>query len=235
MKTAILGGAALALLAGDCFAQDLLNTFSGSAPSASTRSAYTAPTKTVARPPVAGAAPVTTSKITFHSRPAGAKITLPDGKSCTAPCSLTVGFNEKFTAVATKHGYRSKEIEVAPQVTDRGKAQIIGAAIGAGVVGLVVGAAMADRAYGPEPFVVELVPGEGGPVAASSARQATSGTATSRQEAAARKASARATQAKISCSPQGCVEVKAGCSVAETQNISSSSALGGGGASVVCR
>jgi len=28
---------------------------------------------------------------------------------------------------------------------------VIGSAIGAGVIGLVVGAAIADRAYGPEP------------------------------------------------------------------------------------
>jgi len=39
---------------------------------------------------------------------------------------------------------------------------VIGSAIGAGVIGLVVGAAIADRAYGPEPFVVELTPGSGG-------------------------------------------------------------------------
>lgn len=103
------------------------------------------------------------SKILFHSRPSGARIALPDGKSCVAPCSITVGYNEKFTAVATKRGYFKKEFEVSPSVTDLGRAQIIGSALGAGVVGLVVGAAIADRAYGPEPVVVELVADPTGP------------------------------------------------------------------------
>jgi len=64
----------------------------------------------------------TTSKITFHTRPSGAKITLDSGRSCIAPCSMIVGFNEKFTAVATKPGYQSKEILVSPSLTDVGKA-----------------------------------------------------------------------------------------------------------------
>jgi len=35
---------------------------------------------------------------------------------------MIVGFNEKFTAVATKPGYQSKEILVSPSLTDVGKA-----------------------------------------------------------------------------------------------------------------
>jgi hypothetical protein len=164
MRAAILGSAVVALLAGEVFAQNMLDVPSGAAPSTTTKSQYTPPPPRASNPNAAPGA--TTSKITFHSRPPGARITLSDGKSCIAPCSFTVGFNEKFTAVASKPGYRAKEIDVSPSVTDRGKAQIIGSALGAGVIGLVVGAAMADRAYGTEPFVVELVADPTAPVVA---------------------------------------------------------------------
>jgi hypothetical protein len=160
----VLGGAVLALLAGDVFAQS--GDMAPGAPAKATARSQTPPPKSTSKP-TAGAASATTSKITFHSRPSGAKITLSNGKSCIAPCSFIVGFNEKFTAVATKSGYRAKEIDVSPSVTNLGKAQIIGSAIGGGVIGLVVGAAMADRAYGPEPFVAELTPDPTGAAVAS--------------------------------------------------------------------
>jgi len=105
----------LALLAGEVFAQG-----SGSSPAPAP-----AKPKVASKPAAAQLAPAgkpTTSKITFHSRPSGAKITLDSGRSCIAPCSMIVGFNEKFTAVATKPGYQSKEILVSPSLTDAGKA-----------------------------------------------------------------------------------------------------------------
>lgn len=147
MKAIICGGAVLVLLAGDVLAQSAAP---GTKPKAAAQSKS------------APATPTATSKITFHSRPPGAKVTLDNGRSCIAPCSMIVGFNEKFTAIATKPGYQKKEILVSPSLTNTGKAQVIGSALGAGVIGLVVGAAIADRAYGPEPFVVELVPDAGG-------------------------------------------------------------------------
>jgi hypothetical protein len=162
MRTMIVGSAVLALLSADVCAQGMDN--KPSAPSNAAASKKTAQRPKAAQAP---AGPSTTSKITFHSHPSGAKITLSNGKSCIAPCSFIVGFNEKFTAVGTKPGYRPKEILVAPSLTDLGKAQVIGTAIGAGVIGLVVGAAIADRAYGPEPFVVELTPDPTGAAVAS--------------------------------------------------------------------
>lgn len=162
MKAMMCGGAVLALLAGDAFAQGTDNT-SGAKPKAAAQS-KSAPAKPAAAKPAATGKP-TTSKITFHSRPPGARITLDNGKSCVAPCSMIVGFNEKFTAIASKPGYQKKEVLVSPSLTDTGKAQVIGSAIGAGLIGMVVGAAIADRAYGPEPFVVELTPEAGRVVA----------------------------------------------------------------------
>lgn len=224
MKAAIFGSAVLALLPGNCFAQTSLETNSGAAPNAATQSKYKNP------PPRSGpvrasdvSEAASTSKLVFHSRPSGAKITLPDGKSCTAPCSITVGYNEKFTATAAKRGYLSKEFRVEPQVTNLGRAQIIGSAIGAGVVGLVVGAAMADRAYGPEPIVVELEQDPTSPHAQVYVAKQMRGWPQTSGESA-----------RIACTMQGCLEVKAGCRVIQRSNVSSAAAGGGQGETVVC-
>jgi len=106
MRSVIIGSAVLALLAGEVFAQG-----SGSSPAPAPAKPKVASKPAAAQPAPAGKP--TTSKITFHS---------DSGRSCIAPCSMIVGFNEKFTAVATKPGYQSKEILVSPSLTDAGKA-----------------------------------------------------------------------------------------------------------------
>lgn len=51
---------------------------------------------------------------------------------------------------------------MSPDVTDQGKAYMVGMAIGAGLIGLAVAGATAPRAYSATPISVELTPLAGG-------------------------------------------------------------------------
>jgi hypothetical protein len=167
MQKAIMGGLALLWLGGNCVAQSAGSNATTVAPVTSTdskKAVHTKTRKTTETATASGKTGVitnekpTTSKIAFQSRPSGARIALSNGRSCVTPCSFIVGYNEKFTGVATKIGYARQELDVSPSVTPGGKAYIVGMAVGAGIIGLAVGAASAPRAYGPEPIVVEMVP-----------------------------------------------------------------------------
>ena len=244
MKAVIFGGVAAALLAGNCFAQGMLETQSGAASSSATQSKYSSPGPSTAPGPRLpdGAAPPTSSKVFFDSLPQGARVEIQNTRrGCVTPCSLTVPYNVKFSVVFTKRGYQYKQMEIAPPMTDQSKASVVAGAIVGGLGGLIGTALAAKYQYTFEPFVAVLSLDSTGTGAAPPPRQANAETAThlqdapSRRDASAPVAPARATQARISCGPTGCVEVKPGCRVVEQQNVSSSSAGGGGGAFVVCR
>jgi hypothetical protein len=154
------------VIGGSCLAQDTKGTTAPHGASATKQAAAPkhAARKTSAPAPKPGMVlndKPTMSKISFQSRPSGVRIALSNGRSCVTPCSFIVGYNEKFTGVATKAGYARQELDVSPSVTQNGRAYIVGMAIGGGLIGLVAGAASAPRAYGPEPIVIEMVPSNG--------------------------------------------------------------------------
>jgi len=103
----------------------------------------------------------TESEVTITASPRGARIWTSLGHRCpSSPCVVKVERKTDFIAYAEAKGYRQGSIEVKAQLFDKAAPGVIGNAIAAGSVGLVVDVASgANLDHVPNPAHIDLARG----------------------------------------------------------------------------